>query len=139
MSMLQQYRDFENRLRAAIKYTALPSMVVYLSDEIEKKAAENVYSYPANPKAMASRRYMLGDKSNLEVTISDMELEIRNVTVMQSGEPDEVKWVEEGINQGDAGARPFMDEALQEYINSGNAELDLRTALQSQGFEVWAW
>ncbi len=136
MSLTQQFQDFEGRLRNAIKYTALPAMAVSLSDEIEKKAAENVYSYPASPDAMESRRYMLGDKSNLEVTISDMSLEIRNVTVMQSGEPDEVRWVEVGINQGGAGARPFMDEALQEYINSGDAELDLRTALQSQGFDV---
>ena len=136
MSILGEYKQIKSRLNSAIKNTALPQMALSLGQEIEASAMENVYSYPASQWAMEQRRWLLGDPSNLEVTIDDMSVEIRNATELQSGEPNEVTWVEQGINQGNAGKRPFMDKALQQYIDSGRAEYDLASALYAAGFDV---
>ena len=88
---------------------------------------------------MEKRRYQLGADSNLYAVIGDDSVEITNETTLQDhpGEA-ETPWVESGHEQGNAGPRPFMEEALQDFVNSSEADAILASALLAAGFEVEA-
>lgn len=137
MSLVEEYlNSFKPNLDAAINM-ALPGMADNLSEEIKQYTFYNVYSYPAGMEALSKRRYMLGDKSNLQVETLNHELRITNVTQLQEDGGNETEWVEQGINQGRAGPRPFMEPALESYVGGGQADSDLRSALIAAGFEVY--
>ena len=79
----------------------------------------------------------MGADSNLYAVISDESVEITNETTLQDhpGEP-ETPWVESGREQAGAGPRPFMEEALRDFVDSSEAEAIVAAALLSAGFEV---
>ena len=98
-------------------------------------------AFPDSPAPCGARRrrYQLGADSNLYTVIGDDSVEITNETTLQDhpGEA-ETPWVESGYHQGDAGPRPFMEEALRDFVDSSEAEAIVVSSLLAAGFEVEA-
>lgn len=108
-----------------------------LEAEIAKYAEQNVYSYNAAPYFMAKRRYSLDNKASYEVTVGDLYISIDGSGIsLQRGDPNEIDIVESGSGYNQPYPRPYMDEALKNYIASGEADRALATALQGMGFEA---
>lgn len=112
---------------------ALDYMGENLKDSLEKSALERVYSYTPAPYFMAKRRGELLNDANYVVMKQGHSLTVANVTVTQMGVGGEVNWVESGFRQHDAGARPFMEEGLAEYVST-RADSDLTYAMSLMGF-----
>lgn len=105
--------------------------------EIAKYAEQNVYSYDAAPYFKEKRRYSLSNISQYEKTVSDLTLTIDGSGIsLAYGTPDEIDIVEKGAGWHQPKPRPYMDEALKNYIASGEADRALATALQGMGFEA---
>ena len=108
-----------------------------LEAEIAKYAEQNVYSYQASPYFMQKRRYSLDNKANYDVTVGDLYITIDGSGIaLQRGDPGEIDIVEQGAGWHQPGPRPYMDEALQNYIASGEADRALASALAGTGFEA---
>ena len=60
------------------------------------------------------------------------------ISLQTNGGEPETPWVESGYRQGDAGPRPFMEEALRDFVDSSEAEAIVVSALLAAGFEVEA-
>ncbi len=138
MSVLDQYYTIRARAQSAVA-SAQSELAAGLKAAIRRSADERVYSYEASPWAMAHRRYQLGAENNLSAIIGDDSVEITNETTLQDypGEA-ETPWVESGYHQGDAGPRPFMEEALRDFVDSSEAEAIVASSLLAAGFEVEA-
>ena len=117
---------------------ALPRLAEELIKSLDDAATEEVYSYEASPEAMEVRRYSRASEDNMDITPGDYEVEIENEAVMQSGEANEVKMVEEGWGgkYRQPGPRPFMQQGLDRFIDSGMGEDMLVSALRGAGFTV---
>ena len=108
-----------------------------LMREIAKYAEENVYSYGAAPYFMAKRRHSLDDISKYEKTVGDLSLTIDGSGIaLQLGVGGEVDIVETGAGWHQPGARPYMNEALENYVASGEADRALAMALAGMGFSA---
>lgn len=108
-----------------------------LEAEISKYAERNVYSYQAAPYFMEKRRYSLDNKASYDVTVGDLYITIDGSGIsLQNGVPGEIDIVEQGAGWHQPGPRPYMDEALQNYIASGEADRALASALLGTGFEA---
>lgn len=107
-----------------------------LVELIDRKAWEVVYSYHATPEAAVRRRYEIGDKDALSAFVAGHELTITNHTILQGGDGYETDIVQQGYRSyRQPGPRPFMEEALREYIESGGADRDLAAALSDAGID----
>lgn len=117
---------------------ALPRLAEELIKSLGVAAMEEVYSYEASEQAMATRRYTIASEDNMEIIPGNYEVEIENGAVMQSGEANEVKMVEEGWGgkYRQPGPRPFMQQGLDRFIDSGMGEDMLVSALRGAGFTV---
>ena len=139
MTALEEYL---NEIKPEIQFSvdrAFATMLDGLEDEIGKMAKENVYKYEPEPEYKAMRRYKIGSPENLDAWTEPFMLFVKNVTVLQMGPgyDDEVDVVEKalpGYNQ--PGERPFLDEALDEYVDSGRGDRELAAALESFGFTL---
>ena len=138
MSFVSQYLlEVKPQIERAID-NALPDLAQGLKQKIEEKARQNVYSYPATASAMAKRRGMLGGAANISMHMGDKELTLINETTLQHASAKETQIVEEGWgNYRQPGPRPFMDEARDEYVDSGEADATLANVLRSYGFTVF--
>jgi len=139
-SIVNEYmRDVRIKIEAAL-YEAIHNMKKGLEMEISEMAMRRVYDYQASPYFMSQRRYSLENGEGLEPTydmFSDgMSLTLRETTSLRNGAPNEVEWVEQGIHQGGAGPRPYMDDALISYMASGDAERQLVSALSAYGINA---
>lgn len=137
MSAVEQYEELKARAIGVVQ-DALPQIANGLCEEIKRMAEQNVYSYGATPEAMAKRRGDIGSKENLEITIDTggLSVEIKNVTPMQGTDygVSEVNFVEAGLaNYNQPYARPFMEEAKNEYI----AKDELISIIRAAGFDVY--
>lgn len=103
------------------------------------RTAPGAFPDSPSPCGARRRRYQLGADSNLYTVIGDDSVEITNETTLQDhpGEA-ETPWVESGYHQGDAGPRPFMEEALRDFVHSSEAEAIVVSALLAAGFEIEA-
>lgn len=120
------------RLDRAI-YISLLYMGNNLRESLIESAYKRVYAV-FTPAPWFHRRYELMNDSSYDVRGGDgYSIEIENTAVTQGGAAGEVDWVESGFRQHRAGARPFMEEGLQDYV-SERAEADLMYALSQQGF-----
>lgn len=138
MSVLEQYYAIRSRAQSAVA-SAQPELADGLKKAIKRSADERVYSYVASGGAMAKRRYQLGADSNLYAVIGDDSVEITNETTLQDHPSEaETPWVESGYHQGNAGPRPFMEEALRDFVDSSEAEAIVASSLLAAGFEVEA-
>ena len=131
--------EYQNQIKPRLERSidvALAYMADKLVDRLIESATKNVYeSYTPSPYFDAKRRYELENGNNYKARdgAGEHSIEIENTTVTQGGYSGEVNWVETGFRQGRAGARPFMEEGLTEYV-SRDAEHDLMFALESMGF-----
>lgn len=132
--------EFDNimgQVTAAVQSALAGPIREGLEAEVAKYAEQNVYSYPAAPYFMAKRRYSLDNKGQYDVTITDMSITIDGSEIsFQDGTPGEIDIVEKGAGRQQPYPRPYMDEALQNYIASGEADRALATALAGMGFEA---
>lgn len=107
--------------------------------KIEQSAEDIVYTYPASERATRTRRGTIGKKMNLEATAGGGEghfwLAIKNTAFTQNPAPDdESDIVEEGYaTYKQPGPRPFMQNALDDFLDSGEAERILRQVLDRHG------
>ena len=116
---------------------ALPDMAQGLKKKIAEKAQSEVYSYGATASAMAKRRGTIGEPSGIAAHYGEYSLQLVNERTMQGGMGHEVEMVEEGwSNFRQPYPRPFMDEALNEYVDGGEADRTLANALRAYGFVV---
>lgn len=107
-----------------------------LLEELNKAAIQRVYSYPNKSEYFAAkRRYTIADRDNMLRRGSGLTMIVENKAITQSGEAGEVNWVEEGLHQDGAGARPFMELGLENYV-WGRASEDLVFALQQAGYDA---
>lgn len=142
MGILEDYMEIRQRLDAAITVGLELDVANGLSQKIYEKAVENVYSY--NPSFFSRREDFggIGAATNLDASVSGNVLTIRNTTGLQNlygGDDDSplAPIIEEGVEAYHMPyPRPFMEEARDEYITSGEAAEDLANALRRKGFEV---
>jgi hypothetical protein len=122
------------RLDAAVSM-AVEAMGYRLITALEASAQVRVYdAHTPPPYFMAKRRgELLNDANYIVMKQGDRSVMVANVTVTQSGSGGEVNWVESGFRQHSAGARPFMEEGLQDYVAT-MADADLQAAMAAQGF-----
>ena len=121
------------RLDSAVSM-AVEAMGYRLITALEASAEVRVYSYQAAPYFMEKRRgELLNDANYIVMKQGDRSVMVANVTVTQMGVGGEVNWVESGFRQHNAGARPFMEEGLQDYVAT-MADADLQSAMAAQGF-----
>lgn len=137
MSFVSQYLlEVKPQIERAID-NALPSLAQGLKQKIEEKARTEVYSYPATASAMAKRRGTIGSAANISMHMGERQVTLVNESTMQHGGGAETQMVEEGwANYRQPGPRPFMDEARDEYVDSGEADATLANVLKSYGFTV---
>lgn len=110
-----------------------------LEAEIARYAEKNVYSYPAAPYFMAKRRYSLNNRARYDVTVGDLYITVDGSGIaLQRGDPNEIDIVESGSGYQQPYPRPYMEEALHNYIASGEADRALAYALAGSGFEAHA-
>lgn len=137
MNCLEEYlTSIKPRIDGAVD-AAMPKLANGVVDVIGQKAQANVYIYPATGWAMSKRRGTIGKMENMEINAGGYQAEIVNHATMQGGMGHEVEMVEEGwSNFRQPGPRPFMDEALDEYVSSGRGDRELAEQLRAAGFEV---
>ena len=138
MNTLEEYLTvIKPQIDSAVN-AALPRLAEELIKSLDDAAKEEVYSYEASPEAMEARRYTIASEDNMDITPGDYEVEIENEAVMQCGAPNEVRMVEEGWGgkYRQPGPRPFMQQGLDRFIDSGMGEDMLASALRGAGFTV---
>lgn len=137
MSFVSQYLTEIKPLIDRAVENALPDLADGLKRKIGEKAQSEVYSYGATGSAMAKRRYTIGEPTGIAAHYGSYQLTLINERTMQGGDGHEVEMVEEGwANFRQPGPRPFMDEALEEFVGSGEADATLARVLRSYGFIV---
>lgn len=136
--MVDDYNTFMDELESAIQSALYGTMRDELIESIAKSARKNVYSYKAQPFFMEQRRYEIADPDNFSSLKSyGTTLVLENREHLRNGEAGEVDIVESGDSRWhQPGPRPFMEEGLQNYVDSGQAERDLKWELAHRGFTV---
>lgn len=135
MSFVSQFNLIKTSIDGAVQ-SALPTLAEGLKRKIAQKATENVYSYGATGSAMAKRRYTIGSDGNLQSEIGTAQVTIVNTSTMQGGMGHEVEMVEEGWSEfRQPGPRPFMDDALDEFV-AGEGQETLARVMREHGFTV---
>jgi len=134
-----EFERVTDRVREAVLDALQNEMRSALMKHIKEEAQDVVYSYGATEWAMASRRGTIGSENVLTSEVggggNSYYLRITNIAATQhpAGD-DESDIVEQGYaNYRQPGPRPFMQTALEKFVDSGEAELTLRSALASHG------
>lgn len=144
MGIMEDYMALRGRMDGAINEALGNGVAEGLKRAIAERAQENVYSYQP---LFESRREQAGgtiDPGNMTVNVGHLEMTLDNQTGLQNlfggNDPSPlVPIIEEGVaayHMDKAGPRPFMDEARDEYVESGDAGREIAQALMSAGFEV---
>lgn len=125
--------EIENSIIAALNGGVRDALMA----KIQQKAQENVYSYGATSEAMRTRRGTIGNQEVMEVVTGgaggEYYLRVTNRAVTQhpAGD-DESDIVEQGYaNYRQPGPREFMTPALEDLVNSGEAEEIIRQYIES--------
>lgn len=136
--LISEYENLMGQVMSAVQSALAGPIREGLEAEVSKYALSNVYSYDAAPYFKEKRRFSLAlVQSNYDVSITDMSITIDGSGIaLQYGVGGEVDIVEKGAGWHQPGPRPYMDEALQNYIASGQADMALATALAGMGFEA---
>lgn len=141
MSVLQDYLQIRGLLDTAVENALRDSVADGLKEAIQKKAKGSVYSYPASPSAMYKRREENGgliDDTTMLTTVEGLTLTLENTAEPQNANSIDLTPI---VEDGDPAwhqpfARPFMDEARDEYVDNGNADSDIVKSLRAMGFTV---
>lgn len=139
MSVIQDYMQIRALLDAAIENALRDNVADGLKKAIQEKAQENVYSYHASPSAMYKRREENGgliDEATMITTVEGLTLTLENAAEPQHANGIDLTPI---VEEGDPDwhqpfARPFMDEARNEYVDNGKADSDIAAALRGMGF-----
>lgn len=135
MSAISQFSEWYARLQGGVTTALEGPLQDGLKRKIKQKAKVNVYDAYASS---GPRRGQIGGPENLEGQVAGMTLTVTNITTPQGtgAGMSEPSFVESGAaNYRQPFARPFMDEARDEYA-AGEAKEDLADALRSMGFTV---
>lgn len=136
MSMMDDFRQALNEIQTAVN-DANEELAQSMEYYAKESARTRVYSYKASPAAMKKRRYALTDGANYTHHLQGAKVSVKNETELREHEGTlEVPWIEEGVGQGPAGPRPFMEEGLQDFADAGDGEAILAAHLRAAGFEV---
>lgn len=135
---------------ASIDAAIESALQVEVADAVKKALVESAYAnvYNAYTPEFLSRRYENGgiaDENNINITVSGNELTASDDAPWQqlwggavpSGRLAEA--IAEGdprYNMGNAGPRPFHEDAKQRLIDSGEADRALRAGLARQGIDT---
>ncbi len=135
MSMMSEYALWKAGLETAITDALNGPVKDGLEQEIRRQAQSRVY---AAYSSKGPRRGQIGAASNLQASVSDKTLTIKNITVAQGGgAAPEVDFVESGDTAyRQPFPRPFMDQALSIYA-AGQVHIDLAAALQARGYPAY--
>lgn len=134
MSILTDYNGILDNVQRAISDALKGDIRHILLEQIRQEAYDRVYTYGATPWAMSLRRYEIGDDANMDVVVGENYIRITNNTQLQHGGADESDVVEGGWeNYRQPGPRPFMNEALNKFVDSGEADRVLQSYLRSYG------
>lgn len=139
MSVIQDYMQIRGLLDAALENALRDNVADGLKKAIQEKAQENVYSYAASPSAMYKRREENGgliDDATMITTVEGLTLTLENAAEPQHANGINLTPI---VEEGDPDwhqpfARPFMDEARNEYVDNGKADSDIAAALRAMGF-----
>lgn len=139
MSVLQDYLQIRGLLDTAVENALRDSVADGLKEAIQKKAKGSVYSYPASPSAMYKRREENGgliDDTTMLTAVEGLTLTLENTAEPQNANGIDLTPI---VEDGDPAwhqpfARPFMDEARDEYVDNGNADSDIVKSLRAMGF-----
>lgn len=144
MGIMEDYAAIRGRMDGAINEALGNGVAEGLKRAIAQQALTAVYEYP--PKFEHRRKEAGGtiDPGNMAVQVGHLELTLDNQTGLQNlfggNDPSPlIPIIEEGVeayHMGKAGPRPFMDDARDEYVRSGEAGREIAEALRSAGFEV---
>lgn len=145
MSLKSELTAFLAVLDLAIEDTMLQEVTDETIKAIQESLYEEVYSYPASPMAMASRRYEKGglaDPCNMFSTYDNETgvLEVMDIAPFQEGDIGGGLSLTEVVEDGDAGfgqpyPRPFIQKA-EDKISAGRFEQALTIGLKKRGLEV---
>lgn len=141
MNIMDEYARIRAKLDGAITSGLHNQVAEGLKERVKEKAYAKVYSYTPGPDFLRTRRYEWGglaDPNNMIAYVEGTTLTLDNVTGLQNSAQTrlEVPIVESGDGYNQPYPRPFMNEARDEYVDSGKAEHDLIAALESAGFTV---
>ena len=139
---ISKLSNLENAITNALENEVANAAV----EEIQQTMDENVYqAYAPTPIFAQSRRKDSGglrDKNNLSVFVSGDTLTIESVAGLQNlFGGDRSENLASIVQSGNAAfpqpfPRPFMEEAKQRFISSGQAEAALLAGLRRQGIDT---
>ena len=135
MSVVDEFLIWYSGVQSAVQEALSGPIKDGLEQEIQKSAKKNVYDAYSGG---GYRRGKIGSPQNLMADVNGYELHIRNVTVQQGGPAyqTETGFVEEGAPEfRQPFPRPFMDEALVDYVYGEGPEY-LANALRARGYTV---
>lgn len=137
MSVLEDYAQIRGLMDSAIGKALGDEVASGLRKKIQQKAREKVYSYPVKSKRRMENGGLIAE-GNLAASVSGLTLSMENTSEPQhAGGAALTPVVEEGwSNWHQPGPRPFMDEARNAYVDSGEAESAIAAALAAAGFTV---
>lgn len=134
-----EFERITERVREAVLDALQNEMKTALMKQIEQAAQDVVYSYGASQEAMRTRRGTIGSESVLTSEVggggNSYYLRITNIaTTQHPASDDESDIVEKGYaNYRQPGPRPFMQTAVDKFVDSGEAELILLSVLSAHG------
>ena len=124
----EAYKKQQEEKKSSSSSSSVPGLPSNVPKDVQQKAQENVYSYGATSEAMRTRRGTIGNQEVMEVVTGgaggEYYLRVTNRAVTQhpAGD-DESDIVEQGYaNYRQPGPREFMTPALEDLVNSGEAE-----------------
>lgn len=132
-------RELTDKVDFALMDAVQNDLKEALLKKVEQFAESEVYSYGATPRAMSSRRYTIGSKDIMDTAAGGGEghfwLRITNKAYTQNpAGADESDIVEKGYSgYRQPYPRPFMEKALEDFVNSGEADRILRDVFIRHG------
>lgn len=139
MSVLQDYLQIRGLLDAAIENALRDNVADGLKKAIQEEAEKRVYdAYPVSSKRRKEDGGLIDDATMI-TTVEGLTLTLENAAEPQHADGIALTpIVEEGWGSWHQPyARPFMDEARDAYVDSGDADRDITDALKAAGFTVF--
>lgn len=139
MSVLQDYLQIRGLLDAAVENALRDSVADGLKKAIQEEARKRVYDvYPVSSKRRKEDGGLI-DESTMLTSVDGMTLTLENASQPQHADGIALTpIVEEGWGSWHQPyARPFMEEARDDYVDNGDADRDIADALKAAGFTVF--
>lgn len=147
MSFLDNYAEFGYKLQEDLNEVLLGEATETVKDIMQEQLESEVYSYPATPEAMESRRYEQGglkDRANMVAHLEPgITLVVENVAKFQDRalnidpEHDLSDVVDQGIaGYMQPGPRPFVSATETECVTSGRVLKAINSGLTSRGYKI---